>query len=56
MEETIGERGHRWVDIKMVLVEVTCAKVGWINLIQDHVMWHTFVDAVINHELKKSAS
>ena len=45
----LGRPRRRWKDnIKMVLQEVGCGGVDWIELTQDGDGWQTFVNAVMN--------
>jgi hypothetical protein len=54
MEEPEGKRQlgrprHRWEDnIKMVLQEVVCEGMDWIELAQDRDRWRAFLNAVMN--------
>jgi hypothetical protein len=39
----------RWEDnIKMVLQDVGCGGMDWIDLVQDRLMWRTLINAVMN--------
>jgi hypothetical protein len=45
----LGRPGHRWEDnIKMVLLEVKCGDMDWIELAQDTGKWRAVVNAVMN--------
>ena len=45
----LGRTRHRWEDnIKMVLQEVGCGSVDWIDLARDRDRWRALVNAVMN--------
>ena len=45
----LGRPRRRWEDnIKMVLQEVGCGGVDWIELAQDKDRWRAFVNAIMN--------
>ena len=45
----LGSPRHRWEDnIKMVLKEVECGGMDWIELAQDRDRWRALVNAVMN--------
>jgi len=45
----LGRHRRRWEDnIKMVLQEVGCGGVDWIELAQDRDRWRALVNAVMN--------
>jgi len=45
----LGRPRHRWEDdIKMVLQEVGCGSMDWIELAQDRDMWRALLNAVMN--------
>ena len=45
----LGRPRHRWEDnIKMVLQEVGCMVMDWIELAEDGDRWRTLVTAVMN--------
>ena len=45
----LGRPRHRWEDnIKMVLQEVGCASMDWIDVAQNRGRWQTLVNAVMN--------
>jgi hypothetical protein len=48
-KKPLGRPRRRWEDnIKMVLQEVGCGGMDWIELAQDRGRWRTLVNAVIN--------
>ena len=44
----LGRPRHRWVDIRMDLVEVGCGYMDWIGLAQDRDRRGTLVSALMN--------
>jgi len=45
----LGRPRHRWEDsIKMVLQEVGCVGMDWIELAEDRDKWRALVNAVMN--------
>jgi len=50
----LGRPRRRWEDnIKMVLQEVGCEGVDWIELVQDRDRWRALVTAVMNLRVPK---
>ena len=48
-KKPLGRPRHRWEDnIKMVLQEVECGSMDWIELAQDRYRWWALVNAVMN--------
>jgi hypothetical protein len=44
----LGRPRHRWVDIRMDLVEVGWGDMDWIGLAQDRDRWKALVNSVLN--------
>jgi hypothetical protein len=44
----LGRPRHRWVDIKMDLLEIGLVSVGWIGLDQDRNKWRALVNEASN--------
>ena len=51
----LGRHRHRWEDnIKMVLQEVRCGGMDWIELAQDRDRWRALVNAVMKLRVPKN--
>jgi hypothetical protein len=44
----LGRPRHRWVDIKIDLLEIGLVSVDWIGLDQDRDKWRALVNEAIN--------
>jgi hypothetical protein len=49
LSRPLGRPRHRWEDnIKMVLQEVECGVMDWIDLAQDRDRWRPLVNVIVN--------